>query len=416
MSKNSKSSGDINIEELRLLNRIGREFSSSLELDSVIDTIMNKVKEVLKCEASSVIIYNEKTDELCFYGASGAGAGQVKGMGLPRGKGIAWWVFEHNKPAVANNAEEDSRFYSGIDKITGIKTTSLVCVPIEKGGKVIGVVEAINKSRFSPRDVELLQAISRLAGISLENSMVHKNIKNKNYRLFQMNREMGQFVHLVSHELQTPLASIKGYIQLIHEEMSGLLQENPSLNAYIERIEHNSKEMLSFVRKLVAYIKLNNIKIHLDNFNPASVLDEVLTALSGKIENARAKVKLCSGFKNIHYDRYLFYQVWTNFIQNSVERVRSVKGPVIEIGVIEKSNQVHFYIRDNGPRVPEEEAPRVFDLGNLTNKDLSGMDISIGLAYVKKAVEMLGGQVWVDNSSPVGSTYLFSVPHQHKAS
>ena len=227
MEDRRKNSSNTNTE-LHLLNQIGRDFSSSLDFGSVIDMIMSRVKDVLKCEASSVILYDETKDSLVFYAASGAGAREVEGLTIPRGKGFAGWVFDNQEAVIVDDSTSDPRFYSGIDEITLMKTGSLICVPVGNKDKKLGVIEGINKfeGSFTARDLDLLTAISQLAGISIDNSMIHRNLEQKNRDLDKLNKEMDDFVNIVSHDLQTPLASIEGYVGLIKNEMAPMLKSN----------------------------------------------------------------------------------------------------------------------------------------------------------------------------------------------
>jgi GAF domain-containing protein len=101
---------NIQLKDLNLLNEIGKEFSSSLDLDSVIDTIMSRVKDVLECEASSVILYDEIKDSLVFYAASGAGAAALKGLSIPADSGVAGWVFTNRTPLMVGDTTADERF------------------------------------------------------------------------------------------------------------------------------------------------------------------------------------------------------------------------------------------------------------------------------------------------------------------
>lgn len=402
---------DMKYQELSLLNRIGQEFSASLNLDTVIDAIMSRVKDVLKCEASSVILYEELKDTLVFYAASGAGATAVKGLSIPKGKGIAGWVFENRKPVIVKDVEKDERFYPEIDKITRIQTKSIVCVPVEKKKRMIGVLEGINKigGTFTMKDQEMLTAISQLAGISIENSIIHKNLELKNQELLEMNREMEEFVHFVSHDLQTPLASIEGYIHLIKLEMADLLKKNSDLKNYIERIDINSQHQLQFIRRLLNYIKLRSRKIILDRFNPKGVLDEILVQLEAVIKGKNATVMVASNFDTIKCDRFLFHQILFNLIQNSLKYIRGVEQPLIEVGVEDYVHERHFYVRDNGPGLSEDDQKRIFNLYERSGSRNLQDGYGIGLAFVKKAVEMQGGTVWVENRPSAGATFFFSL-------
>jgi K+-sensing histidine kinase KdpD len=402
----------ISYSDIMLLNQIGQDFSSQLDFEGVIDTIMFRVRNVLHCEASSVILQDEVRDSLVFYAASGAGAPEIEGLTIPKGKGFAGWVFEHEEPVVVDEVSKDHRFYSGIDKITHLTTKSLVCVPIKKNEKILGVIEGINKAegKFTQRDLALLIAISQLAGISIENSIIHKNLEEKNSRLLMLNREMEEFVHIVSHDLQTPLASIEGYVGLIKNEMGNLLEQNKDLSTYILRIEENTRNTFHFIRRLLSFIKLNDSTLSIQEFDPAGVLDEVLVVLEDEVRAKSARVLNKVDAKSIRYDRTVFYHILLNLIQNSLKYSVKSRKPMIEIGNEDVLNDLHFYIRDNGQGIPESDRERIFKLYergiNMGPEDGYG----VGLAFVKKAVEMFKGKVWVEAEEDKGSTFYFSIP------
>jgi signal transduction histidine kinase len=407
-----KTQREMRLRELSMLNQIGQEFSSSLELDRVIDSIMSRVREVLICEASSVILWDEIKDSLVFYAASGAGAKDVKGLSIPRGKGVAGWVFDNQEAVIVENTQDDSRFYPEIDKITGMQTASLICVPIKKKNRMLGIIEGMNKveGTFGQKDLEMLTAISQLAGISIENSIIHKNLERKNEELVQLNREMEDFVHVVSHDLQTPLASIEGYIDLIRSEMAGSLKRNSSINTYIGRIDENSRNMLGFIRRLLAYSKLKRGKASIDDFNPMGVLREILVLLHGELNDKNVEVVLPDHMVNIRYDRYLFHHIMLNLMQNSLRYTKDVKNPVVEIGINEEDYELHFFVRNNGPGLSEKEQERIFNVYDRGGDQKLLNGYGVGLAFVKKAVEMFDGIVWVENQPGEGTTFFFSIP------
>jgi signal transduction histidine kinase len=403
---------DMDLEELGLLNQIGREFSSTLDLGSIISRVMGRVKEVLCCEASSVILYDEVKDSLVFYAASGAGAHEITGLAIPHGKGIAGWVYQEGKPLIVDDAVTDKRFYSGIDRITGVKTRSLICVPIRKDSHMLGVLEGINRQRgpFDQKDLAMLIAISQLAAISIENSKIHGNLERSNSELRVLNREMEEFVHFVSHDLQTPLASIEGYANLIRIEMGDLLRKNAALLEYLQRIEKNCRNTLQFVRRLLEYGRLKYSKIRIDEFNPLSVLHDVLVLIGEEVEARNTKILFPKRMPSIRYDRHLFHHILLNLLQNCLKHAHDTPaGLVIEVGMEEDEYIYRFYVRDNGPGLSRDEQRKIFNIYERREGSSLSNGYGIGLAFVKKAVQLLEGSVWVQSRKGEGTTFYFSV-------
>ena len=398
--------------EFHLLNQIGKDFSSSLDFESVIDMIMSRVRDVLKCEASSVILFDETRDSLVFYAASGAGAKEVEGLTIPGGKGFAGWVYDHQEAVVVDDVDKDHRFYPGIDKITHMKTESLICVPVVNKGKKMGVIEGINKTEgdFTERDLELLTAISQLAGISIENSMIHRNLEQKNADLDKLNKEMEDFVNIVSHDLQTPLASIEGYVGLIKDEMSALFESNADLKNYLDRIEQNCKNMFNFIGHLMSLVRLNKKSLTVQEFDPASVLSEICSLLEEMIQEKNADVIYDSNLHKIRYDRTLFYHILYNLVQNSLKYSAKCRKPVIKIETMERENEIHFLIRDNGEGISKDDQEKIFSFYTRGKNAVMTEGYGLGLAFVKKIVELFDGKVWVETEPDKGSIFYFSLP------
>jgi signal transduction histidine kinase len=401
---------NIRTQELFLLNQIGREFSSTLDLDSVIDAIMSRVKDVLECEASSVILYDETRESLVFYAASGAGANTLKGLSMPADRGVAGWVYTNRKPVVIDRASDDGRFYPGIDKLTGVHTSSLVCVPVMKQDRVLGVIEAVNRlgGEFSQKDVDMLTAISQLAGVSIENSIIHKNLEQKNKELLQMNSDMEEFVHLVSHDLQTPLVSIEGYADLI----ASSLEQAPDdeLVTYAERIAQNARHMLQFVRRLLNYIRVEKDLINFEEFDSRAVLEDVVVLLEDTIRRKRADVQVSGEFGTLKFDRYLFHHILLNLLQNSLTYTVEGRGPKIEVSCARNETEFHFSVKDNGRGLSRHDQEGIFQIYQRGKNNGSPEGYGIGLAFVKKAVEISGGSVWIETTPGKGAAFHFTIP------
>jgi signal transduction histidine kinase len=399
------------LEQLTLLNQIGREFSSSLDLDSVIDAIMSRVKDVLGCEACSVILHDEQKQALVFYAASGVGAGALKGMSIPVDRGIAGWVFTSRTPAIRDKVDSDERFYPGVDEVTGVRTRSLLCVPMEKHDRVLGVIEAVNKKHggFTGKDQDMLTVISQLAGISIENSIIHKNLEQKNSELQRMNSDMEEFVHLVSHDLQTPLVTIEGYADLV-KSAAGDREGERRILEYMERIGENARNMLRFIRRLLRYIRLERDLLSFEEFDPRGVLEEVLVLLEEEIRRSGAEIKVDGEFRAIRYDSYLFHHILLNLLENSLTFTVPGRSPLIQVSCAREAGEARFSVADNGPGLSGSEQENAFRIFTRGENSSGAEGRGIGLAFVKKAVEMSGGRVWIESAPGRGSTVCFTIP------
>jgi PAS domain S-box-containing protein len=159
---------------------IGSMVNSSLDLAEVLHLIMNNANRVTNSVASTLMLLDETTGDLVFSVPTGPAAGQLTDIRIPSDKGIAGWVAKQGKPIRMSNPAQDERFYGEIDNLTGIKTESLLCVPLKSRSKLIGVIEAINKTdgtQFSTNDLLLLTIFGFQAAMAIENARLHSELK-----------------------------------------------------------------------------------------------------------------------------------------------------------------------------------------------------------------------------------------------
>jgi GAF domain-containing protein/signal transduction histidine kinase len=166
------------VQELAFLNEVGRTMTSSLDLEQILTTVMKETALVLKTEAGSVLLLDEESNELAFQAAVGSRSEKLRGLRLPLGQGIAGWVAREGQPLLVPDVGEHPLFYPGIDGTSGFVTESVLAVPLKVKGKVIGVIEAVNKIEgdFSPADVELLSSMAQSAAIAIENARLYEAI------------------------------------------------------------------------------------------------------------------------------------------------------------------------------------------------------------------------------------------------
>ncbi len=161
------------VERLSLFHDVGKALASTLDLQKILQTIMERISDLLEPDTWSLLMLDEKTQELYFEIAIGAGADKLKDVRLKVGEGIAGWVAEHGEPLLVENVKNDPRFTPRFDELTQSQTESVVCVPIKGREKVVGVIELVNclgKGSFRKDDIPLLKNLADYAAIALENA------------------------------------------------------------------------------------------------------------------------------------------------------------------------------------------------------------------------------------------------------
>ncbi|MFZ0879349.1 MAG: sensor domain-containing diguanylate cyclase [Candidatus Acidiferrales bacterium] len=163
---------------MTVFHELGKALTSSLQLDQVLRTIMEKINEVLRPDTWSLLLMDQEKNELYFQIATGVGAEALRDVRIKLGQGIAGWVAESGEVVVVPDTSQDSRFFSQVDEKTKMETRSIVAVPVRFREQCLGVIELINcigPEGFSQRDLALLEALADYAAIAIENARhVHR--------------------------------------------------------------------------------------------------------------------------------------------------------------------------------------------------------------------------------------------------
>ena len=165
--------------EVAIFQELGKALTSSLQLDQVLRTIMEKIDEFLRPDNWSLLLLDEEKQELYFELAVGKASQALKDVRIKIGQGIAGWVAQHGETVVVPDTTKDTRFFSQVDEKTKTETQSIVAVPVRFRDTCLGVIELINcigPEGFDPRDLKLLEALSDFAAIALENARHVKRI------------------------------------------------------------------------------------------------------------------------------------------------------------------------------------------------------------------------------------------------
>lgn len=202
-------------EALELLLEVGRLLSSKLDLPELLQTVLQLAARVVNAESASLLMVDERRNELYFDVALGLGEPASK-IRLRLGEGIAGAVAQTLKPAIINDVTKDPRWSRQMDVASGFTTKSILAVPLTIKGKLIGVVEAINKrgGDFGDDDLRTFESFASQAAVAIENARLFTSLKDERFKLRTMFTEMAD---------AAILAGPDGYILLANESARKLL-------------------------------------------------------------------------------------------------------------------------------------------------------------------------------------------------
>jgi len=167
------------IQEVGIFHDVAKALTSSLDLDSILQTIMEKMAEFFRPDTWSLLMVDEEKNELYFAIAVGTAAEALKNVRLKVGEGIAGWVAKHGERLIVPDVYSDPRFSKRIDEMTKCETRSIICIPLRSKLRVLGVIQLVNVDmrNFGDQESFFLQSLCDYAAIAIENARAFEKIQ-----------------------------------------------------------------------------------------------------------------------------------------------------------------------------------------------------------------------------------------------
>ena len=167
------------IQELNIFHDVAKALTSMIDLDSILQTIMEKMAEYFRPDTWSLLMVDGEREELYFAIAVGDAAEALKNVRLKVGEGIAGWVAKHGEQVIVPDVLNDPRFAKRIDEMTKWETRSIICVPLRSKHRVLGVIQLVNVDMkgFSDQEMFFLQSLCDYAAIAIDNARAVEKIQ-----------------------------------------------------------------------------------------------------------------------------------------------------------------------------------------------------------------------------------------------
>jgi signal transduction histidine kinase len=265
------------------------------------------------------------------------------------------------------------------------RTHAWMAVPLKVKGRMIGVIalDGYQASQFSERHAQLAVSYANQVAIALDNA-----------RLFS--------------DLQVTIRGFLGYL-----EQDALSGNYTRLRSDIQRITGATDKMQSLLNELLELSRIGRLKNEPSYFSFTELAHEALELVQGRIMERGIAVHIDPALPDVYGDRPRLLEVLQNLLDNAAKFMGDQKEPRIEIGCEGQEAEGErgkstFYVRDNGMGIAPEHFERVFGLFNKLDPKTEGT--GIGLALVKRILEVNGGRIWVQSEPGKGSTFRFTLP------
>ncbi|QDT50558.1 Sensor protein FixL [Symmachiella dynata] len=238
-------------------------------------------------------------------------------------------------------------------------------------------------------------------------------LQERNLELSRSNEELERFTYAVSHDLKSPLVTIKGFVGRLQRHVEA--GEFNEIEDYLSRISNAADRMGSLLDNLLTYSRVGRVVNPHEDIPLADLAREVIELCDISIQDRGMQVTLNEQLPVIRGDRFRLVELLQNLVENSVKFTKDVPNPQLEIGTFTKWQQTVCYVRDNGIGIEQPQQQHIFNLFEQLNREVPGS--GIGLAMAKRIVESHGGRIWVE-SDGIGSgcTMCFTLPAAENSS
>lgn len=224
--------------------------------------------------------------------------------------------------------------------------------------------------------------------------------------LERSNEELQQFASIISHDLQEPLRTVSGFVQLLKHRYQPQLDGKAEM--YINAITDGTIHMHELLNDLLAFARVGGGELDFQPVDLQSVLDRVLQSLGSKIAENKAEVNI-SSLPTVVADEMQMFQLFQNLMANAL-KFRGEENPTLDVTAEQIDNEWIVCVRDNGIGIDPEYASRIFLVFQRLHRRDEYEGTGIGLAICQKIIERHRGRIWVESAPYKGSSFYFSLP------
>jgi two-component system, NtrC family, sensor kinase len=405
------------VEQLTALGEVGRAVGSTLDLATVLTTIVSRAVELSGLDGGVVFEYDEAAEEFVHRAATetgGALAQARRATRVRKGEGVvgrtAITLAPVQVPDITVPGAHESRLRANLIE-SGIR--AVVAVPMVREGRLIGcLVVSRNRPGDFPADaIELLRTFASQSALAIQNARLFSEIEDKSRLLEAASRHKSEFLANMSHELRTPLNAVIGFSEVLLQRMFGELSDKQE--EYLKDIYASGQHLLSLINDILdlSKIEAGRMELALADFDLPGAVENVLILMRERA--ARRGITLArtvdEGLGTIHADERKVKQVLLNLLSNALKF--TPEGGRIDVRATLRDGMVEIAVTDTGIGIAPEDHEAVFEefrqVGTASHR-VEGT--GLGLALSRKFVALHGGRIWVESAVGRGATFTFTLP------
>jgi signal transduction histidine kinase len=402
------------VAELRALGEVTRAVTSSIDLETVLTTIVARATELSGTEAGAIYVFNDAEQEFqlrATYGLDESIVTELRHSHIRIGQTGISEAVERGMPFQVADIQNDPTVT--LDVIVRAGFRALLYIPLLGTEKIIGtlIVRRKQPGEFAKNTIELLQTFAAQSVLAIQNARLFSELADKSNELAEASQHKSQFLANMSHELRTPLNAILGYTELILDGIYG--QPSDKMLEVLKRLESNGKHLLGLINDVLdlSKIEAGQLKLDLADYSLQDVAQTVYSAVEPLAADKKLtfKTEVASNLPQGHGDARRLTQVLLNLVGNAIKFTDA--GEVV-IKASASNGSFNLSVRDTGPGISDADQAKLFQEFQQANNSItkSKGGTGLGLAISKRIIEMHGGRIWIESAVGQGSTFSLTLP------
>jgi GAF domain-containing protein len=405
------------VGELTALGEISQVLSSTLDLETVLTTIVSRAVQLSGVDGGVVFEYDEGVEEFVHRAATETGGALTEARPATRvrkGEGVVGRTAVALEPVQVPDITGPGA-YVGQNRENLIESgiRAILAVPMVREGHLIGclVVSRNQPGDFPAETIELLRTFATQSALAIQNARLFHEIADKSRQLEVASQHKSEFLANMSHELRTPLNAILGFSEVLAQGMFGEVNEKQS--EYLRDILDSGRHLLSLINDILdlSKIEAGRMELEVSEFDLPQAIQNALTLIRERALRRGIALHqvIDDRVAEIRADERKVKQVLLNLLSNAIKF--TPEGGRIDVRAAPADGLVEVSVTDSGVGIAPEDQDAVFEeFRQVGTADKKAEGTGLGLALSRKFIELHGRRIAVHSQVGAGSTFTFTLP------
>jgi PAS domain S-box-containing protein len=398
--------------QLQTASEVSGAATSILELNELLPKVVELIRSHFEYYYVGLFLVAENQETLLLEAATGDMGEQLltSKHSLPIGNSsMVGWCVLNNRARISLDVGTDAVHFK--NPLLPLSRSELA-LPLRARGHVIGAMtfQSAQELAFTEADLTALQTMADHVANSIENARLLNERLALINELEKKNEELERFSYTVSHDLKSPLVTIRGFIGYLREDAKK--GDLARLDKDLARVIRATDTMQILLNDLLDLSRIGRVINPLMDIPAKDLVQDALNLIVGPLLPDKIKIDVQENLPILHCDRIRIIEVIQNLLANSIKFMGDQPRPRIKIGCLKDEIDPGFstlFIKDNGMGIEPQYRERVFGLFNRLNPEKEGT--GIGLTLVKRIIEVHGGRIWLESEGKnKGTIFYFSLP------